>query len=379
MKKVLIICEYFYPGFKAGGPIQSITNLILRLKNQYQFSIITSAYDVDSNHPYDNIKLNDWNAVQMDGVDVKIYYADKGNLSINKYHQLIRSFQPEALYINGLFKPAILWYPLLAIKLNKFAISQLIVSPRGMLQPGALQSRKLFKELYLFMAKQVHLFSKVIWHATNEAEVNDIKHKIGKKVIAVVAENIPRKPVEAIRFLPKQENQLRLLYLSIITPKKNLHIVLEALRTVKQEIIFHIWGPIKEQEYWDQCLKIIGELPTNIIVEYKLAIQPKAVQEAITNYHGMILWSKGENFGHALYESFSVGRPIITSVFTPWNELQAKKAGWNIAKEEIASTIEEFAEMSTKDWEMYCNNAWAIAKDYYYGKNFKEQYQRLFN
>lgn len=379
MKSVLIICEYFYPGFKAGGPIQSITNLINLLKEQYEFNIITSAYDVDSNQPYNTVKLNDWNIMQMHGVNVKIYYADKGNLSVKKYQALIQTVQPGVLYINGLFKPSILWYPLLAIKLNKLLIKKIIVSPRGMLQPGALQSKKTFKEMYLLLAMKLRLFKNVIWHATNEAEVMDVKNKIGNEAIAVVAENIPRKPYEIIHYLPKQQGEIKLLYLSIITPKKNLHIVLEALCNVKAAIQFDIWGPVKEQDYWNQCLQLIAQLPANIVVGYKGAIEPKAVQETIANYHGMILWSKGENFGHALYESFSVGRPVITSAFTPWNKLQAKKAGWNIANEEIATTISELASMDTTEWENYCSNAWTIAREYYYGKDFQKQYNALFN
>ena len=42
--KVLILCDWYEPGYKAGGPIQSITNLIIALENKYTFKVVTSAY-----------------------------------------------------------------------------------------------------------------------------------------------------------------------------------------------------------------------------------------------------------------------------------------------------------------------------------------------
>ena len=47
---LVIFYDHFYPAYKAGGPIQSITNLVLNLQDTYNLSIICSAYDLNENH-----------------------------------------------------------------------------------------------------------------------------------------------------------------------------------------------------------------------------------------------------------------------------------------------------------------------------------------
>jgi hypothetical protein len=51
-KKILVLYEYFYPGFKAGGPIQSLVNLVLAMQHQYEFYVATTAYDLQTAIPY---------------------------------------------------------------------------------------------------------------------------------------------------------------------------------------------------------------------------------------------------------------------------------------------------------------------------------------
>ena len=57
---ILIIITAFYPGYKSGGPNQSIQNLVLRLKDKASFKILTLNRDVLSDIPYKNIEPNTW-------------------------------------------------------------------------------------------------------------------------------------------------------------------------------------------------------------------------------------------------------------------------------------------------------------------------------
>ena len=58
-KKVVIVYEYFYPGFLAGGPIQSLVNMVKELHPLYDFTVITSAYDLNSTQPYLGVKTDE--------------------------------------------------------------------------------------------------------------------------------------------------------------------------------------------------------------------------------------------------------------------------------------------------------------------------------
>ena len=91
--------------------------------------------------------------------------------------------------------------------------------------------------------------------------------------------------------------------------------------------------------------------------------------------------TKGENFGHALFESLSAGRPVITSNFTPWNKLAEKKAGWNVDiynAEECVNSLNEIKALDQDEYARYCSGAYCIAKDYFTKSADLNAYKRLF-
>ena len=168
--------------------------------------------------------------------------------------------------------------------------------------------------------------------------------------------------------------------MSLITEKKNLHLILQALQSISFQIELDIYGPIKDHDYWKSCQKIYTELPANCKVSYKGPINPVEVQYTLQQYHAFVLPSKGENFGHAIYEALSVGRPVIISEFTPWNELKAKAAGWNSAlmSQELYNSILELKKMSQDEFNLYCENALIVANNYYALSKNLSAYEILF-
>ena len=51
-KKILIFIDWYLPGYKAGGPIQSVANLVANLKEEFEFSIVTRDTDYCEKLPY---------------------------------------------------------------------------------------------------------------------------------------------------------------------------------------------------------------------------------------------------------------------------------------------------------------------------------------
>jgi glycosyltransferase involved in cell wall biosynthesis len=157
---------------------------------------------------------------------------------------------------------------------------------------------------------------------------------------------------------------------------------MEVLKNCSANIQLAIYGPIKDKAYWQQCELLIQQMPSNITIEYKGDVQPFEVQVTIAQYDAFVLLTKGENFGHALFEALSCGRPIITSHFTPWNNLQEKQAGWNVDIQQpsaIVTLMNQLAEQDSTQWNNYCNNAYAVAGDYYAQLNLLQSYSALFN
>ena len=80
-KKIIIFTDWFLPGYKAGGPIQSISNFVNHFGSVFDISILTSNKDLGSVEPYDNIESNVW----IMRSNYRIQYIDKHQLNISKY------------------------------------------------------------------------------------------------------------------------------------------------------------------------------------------------------------------------------------------------------------------------------------------------------
>lgn len=382
-KTILIVYEYFFPGYKAGGPIQSLVNMVLALQQEYTFKVVTTAYDMHAVEPYPNIQPNSWNTVQLapNTSPIEVWYNATPKIKIGTFKKIIQQSDASIVYVNGLFTQ---WFtqPLVLKKSIQLKGIQIIICPRGMLQAGALSVKPLKKKIFLAAFKRTQLFKGVRWHATNEEEAVDIHKNISTKAEAIVANNIPKLPVIQVKPSTKKAGKLSLVYLSLITQKKNLLLLIEVLKNCSANIELSIYGPIKDKAYWLQCEQLIQQMPSNISIAYKGDVQPFEVQHTIEQYDAFVSLTKGENFGHALFEALSCGRPIITSYFTPWNNLQEKQAGWNVDIQQsntISTLFNQLVDADSTQWNNYCTNAYAIANEYYEQLNLQQSYTTLFN
>ncbi len=382
---LLILYDYFIPGFKAGGPIQSLSNMVALLHDKYDFRVITQGYDLNTSAPYDNIVLNEWNNLYLEESTepIPVFYTKKGGLDFVAMHRLINQIKPNLVYINGIYTFRFSLQPLL---LSYFTIGNLgykiVVCPRGMLQQGALSVKPFKKKSYLLFLKLSGILKHILWHATNIEELEDIRHFLGNDFKAQIAHNIPRKPVTQVRSSNKKEGELHLVYLSLIAEKKNLDLLIRILLLCKGNISLDIYGPIKEPEFWHTCQDLIKQAPANIIIKYKGLVQPQNVQETLANYHALALLTKGENFGHALVESLGVARPIITSANTPWHFLEEKKAGWILPIDDIklaAQKMEAICNLNEHRFMEYNHGAYQVVKQYFADNDFEQEYKQLFD
>lgn len=360
--------------------MQSLTNLILTLEHFYDFSVLTTAYDLLSVQPYPNVKENSWNTVKLPGATtpLEVYFAGHGRPTSAELRSIISSVNPQIIYLNGIFSFRLFLLPLLFRKklANEY---ETIVCPRGMLQQGALAVKSGKKRLYVKVLQSSGLLKKVKWHATTDDEQVDIKRYFPVNKGVFVAPNIPKTPYSEITIPEKKVGSIKLIYLSLITHKKNLHLLVEVLSEIKENVTLDIYGPVKDEDYWQECQQLI--MGTKGRITYKGDIKPTEVQKVLSSYHALVLFTKGENFGHAIYESLSVGRPVITSHFTPWNDLQLQKAGDNVNifdKENCKVAVLNFIRMDSNEYSEYCKSAHQAAITYYKSLNAANQYSKLF-
>ncbi|MBL7703046.1 MAG: glycosyltransferase [Ferruginibacter sp.] len=378
MPKLLFVYDYFYPAYKAGGPIQSLTNLVKSLEDKHEICVFTGSNDHNSSEKLPGIDTGKWTSVTLPGSDkpLQVWYAKPQTINRSIFGKMIKEVRPDVVYLNGIFSYRFFIIPLLCVNP---AQQKIVIAPRGMLQSGALAGKALKKKAYLGMLKMLGMVRSVNWHATTEDEKEDIIKIFGKKAKVIVASNIPRQPVNEMRFTEKKEGRLRLVYLSLIAEKKNLLQLIELVNNAAAGITLDIYGPVKDESYWKKCLQAIGNDNTKII--YKADRSPELVQQTFEQYDASVLLTNGENFGHALFESLSAGRPIITSFFTPWNGLEEKKAGWNFDIGDAVSCRDKLgmiAGMDAASFNSYCTGAYNLAKAYYNNTADLKGYNELF-
>ncbi len=112
-KNILFFYDYFFPGYKAGGPIQSLTNLALALEREYKVSVITSAYDLHDSIQYKDITLNTWNKVSIPGSTdpINVYYSNT-TLDKTAYQKIFKEASPSVVYFNNIYSSQFFRLPL---------------------------------------------------------------------------------------------------------------------------------------------------------------------------------------------------------------------------------------------------------------------------
>ncbi|MCW3807481.1 glycosyltransferase family 4 protein [Plebeiibacterium marinum] len=392
-KKILIFIDWFLPGYKAGGPVRSMANMVEYLKDEYEFFIVTRNTDYTETTPYDGITPNVWTDFAE---GVKVFYASIEFQNFKSFKQIIgrrekgegrREAGPfDVVYINGIYSWKYSIMPLIALKKFK---GKKIVASRGMLAQSAIDVKGGKKKLFLKLVKMLNLYKGIVFHATNEKEKEDILRSIGSDSNVVIADNLPKKELPHFKAINKEAGELKLVSLARISPEKNTLFAIERLselKEVKGEIVFDLYGQVYNQEYWEECKKVIANLPNNIKVTHKGLVDADKVGEMIQQYHVLFLPSRGENFGHVILESFMSGRPVLISDQTPWRGLIDEKCGWDIQLNERremkelsdwSTALSDLLEMEQDEFDKWCEGARAKADGFICNPELEKSYKEL--
>lgn len=353
-RELLFVYDHFYPDYSAGGPVTSLANLA-RLLGDQKVKILTSAVYYDSGKKFDKFSLNVWTSFE----DYTVWYASNGK-SIDR---AIDSIKPGGIvYLNGIFSRK---FFLQVIRRSRARQLDVVVSPRGMLQQGALQGKSFKKFVYLFLLKLFAILKGVRWHATDEEERNDIKKHFGKKAEVDVIPNVPKLPSTENIPVEKTAGTLKLICFSLISRKKNIGFLIDLLASGKLPgITLDIVGPVKDKDYWAECQASIQR--SNGAVRYLGDCHPAKVTAVLSQYHLFVLPTHGENFGHAIVESMSAFRPVIISTHTPWKDIMPFKGGFSLPL--VTSQWEEKLK-DARDWSQHdFDKACVGAMDYFRSK-----------
>jgi len=379
-KKILIICNYYLPGFNSGGSLRTIVNMIERLGDEFDFAVVTLDHDGDK-ISYKNIEVNEWNQA----VKAKVYYLSQDAIKLSKLRELIIKAQVDSIYINSVFSKLSITVLILR-KLKLIPKINIVLAPEGELSMGALQLKAKKKRLFLKGANLAGLYDQLIWKTTSELERKEVENLTSKYEKIFIAPNMPAEILlenyKQDNKPPKNKENTRMVFLSRYMRKKNLKWFLELLPDIKQPLNLDIYGPIEDVNYWQESLEIIQHLPQNIKVSYAGSILHNEVVSTLFDYHYFVLPTLGENFGHVFIEALSAGCPIITSDRTPWLNLCEKNIGWDLPLEKPHKWLEVINECLNADqmkYDQMSSKARSFAVEWLLDKEVKAATEEVLN
>jgi glycosyltransferase involved in cell wall biosynthesis len=327
--------------------VNSVRNLVERLGDQFSFRIVTSDRDIGDTAPYPRIKLGEWQPVG--GAQVR--YLDRAELRFLRILNLIRETPHDVLYLNSFLDFRFATLPLLAYRFAAKRKPPLILAPRGEFSGGALALKSRKKQLFIVASKLLRYHKQIIWQASSEHEAEDIRRAMGS-----MAKDIRIAPVlpggSGTPLVPKigcDSEPLGVVFLSRISPKKNLHGALAILKSVNVPVRFTIHGPIEDAEYWKRCLGAISDLPTHVTVHYAGVLRPEDVGASLSQNDVFLFPTLGENYGHVIAEAIQAGLVLLISNQTPWRNLEAEGVGWDLPLDSLdmfAARLDELGAIS---------------------------------
>lgn len=337
--RVLVVADYYLPGFRAGGPVRAISNTIQRLSVDADFFVVTKDHDADGSK-YRDVENGRWTR----GMGGRVLYAPR--LTPALLQRCVNDTACDVIWLNSFFSRASI--AILVLRRIGRIRRPVLLAPRGEFSPGALALKRRRKAIAMRWLRSTGCLRSIHWLASSDAERRNIAQAIGAPLITCVPESVAEVPVADEPWPAKSPRRLRALFAARIAPTKNLHFLLEVLARCDGDVHLDIVGPLEDPAYWARCHTLMQRLPSSVTVDYTGEASHGDLQRRLPNYDVMILPTLGENFGHVIVEAWAAGCPVLVSDRTPWRELTAHGLGWDVSLDHRAwiSAIGECLDMS---------------------------------
>ena len=346
---ILLFIKYYLPGYKAGGPVQTIANMVNAIGDRYLFYLVTSDRDVGDETPYSGISHKTW--TNMGNAFIRYLAPNEQNFS--SYKSIIHETRFDLVYCQSFFDPLFTIIPLFALALSSKRNIPVLLAPRGEFAKGALAHKAFKKQIYsfLFKAVSIHLLH-YSFQCSSKDEKNNLTDRLGKKLKVFTALDFNSQEHVDAQFADSQpQNALRLVLLARIDIQKNIDYAIRLLGRIKIPITFDIFGNSFDEHYAQECLNLANQMPEHVHVSFKGSLPHFLVLQTLQKYDLFFMPTKNENFGHVIHEALLAGLPILISDRTPWHELESRKAGWEIPLDEpdrFIKVLEQFSSFTSE-------------------------------
>jgi glycosyltransferase involved in cell wall biosynthesis len=317
--RVLHVSAYYAPAFVYGGPPRSIHGLCRALRDA---GIGAEVFTTDANG---DAALPDaiTSSGSYDGVPVRYFPRSwpQEPIGSRALTRALRSALPTAdlLHIHGLWN-RVVWS---AAREARRARVPYVLSPRGMLEAGALAHRALRKRIAWTMVERATIDNAALLHATSDAEFATLKALRPEAGIVCVPNG-----VDAIAIDRRVDRPRPLVaFIGRLHPMKRIDLLVDAfvgLRARGRELDLAIAGP-DEAGLRGALTARAGQFASEITWLGPVDAAQKA--DLLGRAAALVMCSDSESFGLSAAEAMSAGVPVVVTRTCGWAELPREQAG----------------------------------------------------
>jgi glycosyltransferase involved in cell wall biosynthesis len=368
--KINLIIPSFYPATVYGGPIFSTLHTCKALSKLENIEVFVSTTNANRDNKLD-VEVKKWIKFE-NNFFVKYYNETKidrisFSLLFNVWRDIKKS---DVVHLQGIFStptPMVLLYA-------KVLQKPIVLSPRGSFCSWCLEQGSRFKKLWMrFIISPIG--NSIYWHATSEAEKEDILKLFPKSEVFVIPNGIDIEAFSKVNFLEKESFckkyiGKKLNPSKIIVSMGRLHKVKgfdilinsfsEVLKSYEDAILCIAGKDVGEQGSLEVLVKKLN-LENSVFFVGEVSNQDKI--DFLGNADLFVLASHTENFGNVYVESLASGTPIVATTGTPWEEVESFNCGkW--VENSVNEITNSIFEMLKKEQILTQVNSQKLAKKY---------------
>ena len=291
--------------------------------------------------------------------------------------ELLDTVKPDVVHVNCCWTPGCAAVQRVAQKQGYYRV---VLTPHGMLEPWIIHrhywTRK-FPALLLYQKRAIQQADCI--HVTAESERDNLMQLGFNDRIKVVRLGIDAESIEMKRSWQKTR---KILFLSRVHVKKGINYLVEAAAQLREELQGYkiIVAGEGDEEYVASLKKQILDLGLQDKIELIGGVYGERKWELFRQADFFVLPTHSENFGLAIAEALASGTPVITTVGTPWSDLNTSHSGaWiEIGAQPLVDTLRRFLSLSDEDLEEMGKNGRKLIETRYSAKVMAEEMMRVY-
>ena len=324
--RVLHATPAFAPAYRYGGPIRSVEGLVVELARR---GLDVRVLTTDA-HGHERLSSRPgWQSWR--GVPVRYLrrWAKPDLAPALLWEAYLEARRSDVVHVMALFSAP----SMVGLLAAQLAGKPVVLSPRGVLEPVALEMASAQRKRAWLRAFAPALRRVTLFHATSAAEAESIARVLGPTVRVRVVPNgadLEPRDIAAIR-KGRAPPTPWIGTLGRLHPIKALDRLLEAAvilraRGVDLEVV--LAGPPSDDA---ACLAELDRLASRPELEGRVHFPGELAGEAKLEFLAwcrvLCLPSHSENFGNVVVESLACLTPVVAAHGTPWGELESCGAG----------------------------------------------------